>query len=116
MLPISSGVVLILPEPFHISCSVNTSTLTVRLNLHLPLSASHSTVPRLRFSLDALQATQIAERLGLTGAGLAEVEANMRLGGDLQGPGGPLDRPQALPLGRNTRTTGAINTPMSSGK
>lgn len=67
-----------------------------------------------RFSLDALQATQIAERLGLAGTGLSEVEANMRLGGDLQGPGGPLDRPQALPLGRNTRTTPPLSTPVSS--
>ncbi|XP_050737899.1 uncharacterized protein LOC127009157 [Eriocheir sinensis] len=58
-----------------------------------------------RFSLDALQATQIAERLGLAGSGVAQLEADLRLGGDLQGPGGPEDRPKALPLGRNTRTT-----------
>ncbi|XP_042214780.1 uncharacterized protein LOC121861214 [Homarus americanus] len=57
-----------------------------------------------RFSLDALQATQIAERLGLAGAGVAELEHELMLGGDLQGPGGPSDRPQALPLGRNVRT------------
>ncbi|KAG7177586.1 putative Serine proteinase stubble-like 9 [Homarus americanus] len=56
------------------------------------------------FSLDALQATQIAERLGLAGAGVAELEHELMLGGDLQGPGGPSDRPQALPLGRNVRT------------
>ncbi|XP_045605931.2 uncharacterized protein [Procambarus clarkii] len=58
-----------------------------------------------RFSLDALQATQIAERLGLAGAGVAELEQELMLGGDLQGPGGPNDRPLALPLDRNIRTT-----------
>lgn len=58
-----------------------------------------------RFSLDALQATQIAERLGLAGTGAAELEQQLTLGGDLQGPGGPDDRPQALPLGRTIRTT-----------
>lgn len=58
-----------------------------------------------RFSLDALQATQMAERLGLAGTGMAELEQELLLGGDLQGPGGPSDRPRALPLDRNIRTT-----------
>ncbi|XP_063585561.1 uncharacterized protein LOC134762977 [Penaeus indicus] len=58
-----------------------------------------------RFSLDALQATQIAERLGISGSGVAALEQHLMLGGNLEGPGGPVDRPHALPLDRNPRTT-----------
>lgn len=73
-------------------------------------------VPPHRFSLDALQATQIAERLGLAGSGVAQLEAELRLGGDLQGPGGPDDRPIALPLDRNIRTTAPYKGPQSTGR
>lgn len=65
------------------------------------------------FSLDALQATQIAERLGLAGSGVAELEEELALGGDLEGPLGPHDRPYALPLGRNPRTTSPARSPNS---
>ncbi|ROT73483.1 Serine proteinase stubble [Penaeus vannamei] len=58
-----------------------------------------------RFSLDALQATQIAERLGISGSGVAALEQHLMLGGNLEGPGGAGDRPHALPLDRNPRTT-----------
>lgn len=106
----------LLPDSFHILRSVIPSTLCLSSLVHSSPRPLTPLLPRCRFSLDALQATQIAERLGLAGTGLAEVEANMRLGGDLQGPGGPLDRPQALPLGRNTRTTPPLSTPVSSSK
>ncbi|KAK4316296.1 hypothetical protein Pmani_012532 [Petrolisthes manimaculis] len=66
-----------------------------------------------RFSLDALQATQIAERLGLAGSGVAELEEELALGGNLEGPAGPHDRPYALPLGRNPRTTSPARSPGS---
>lgn len=59
-----------------------------------------------RFSLDALQATQIAERLGIAGSGVTELERELAYANyDIHGPGGRADRPYALPLGRNTRTT-----------
>ncbi|XP_042878415.1 uncharacterized protein LOC122257271 isoform X2 [Penaeus japonicus] len=66
---------------------------------------SHEEFNSILTRLDALQATQIAERLGIAGSGVAALEQHLLLGGDLEGPGGVDDRPQALPLDRNPRTT-----------
>lgn len=59
-----------------------------------------------RFSFDALQATQIAERLGIAGSGITELERELAYDGyDFEGPDVYVDRPHALPLQRNARKT-----------
>ncbi|KAK7062986.1 hypothetical protein SK128_026694 [Halocaridina rubra] len=59
-----------------------------------------------RFSLDALQATQIAERLGIAGSAMSEIEKEFVFKSDtIKGPNRHSDRPYALPLQRrNSRT------------
>ncbi|XP_068216461.1 uncharacterized protein [Palaemon carinicauda] len=59
-----------------------------------------------RFSFDALQATQIAERLGIAGSGITELEREFAYDGhNFEEPDGYGNRPHALPLQRNVRKT-----------
>ncbi|XP_071524738.1 uncharacterized protein [Panulirus ornatus] len=94
-----------LPSPHNTTHGITVSTESSSSNSNATITQEEFNSILTRFSLDALQATQIAERLGLAGTGAAELEQELTLGGDLQGPGGPNDRPQALPLGRIVRTT-----------